>query len=201
MNIINSNYIVRKIDRTCDILGGIDELKRAGFYKIMDYVEIVRSINEESFENVLSIFRNLIMDGNIYAEFANHLLDAGLLHEKFFELDDNFNPTKNNLSYHLRLESYINDDEMDLDSASSSKSKSNSIQDEIEKMEKEARRVYNDNLAQIQNISPNINGEALNQIRKKLNPEITSWIESNIKNMSDEDYGKFMVYVAYNRNR
>tara|TARA_B100000900_G_C20589096_1_gene720886 strand:- start:2535 stop:2960 length:426 start_codon:yes stop_codon:yes gene_type:complete len=141
------------------------------------------------------------MDGNIYAEFANHLLDAGLLHEKFFELDDNFNPTKNNLSYHLRLESYINDDEMDLDSASSSKSKSNSIQDEIEKMEKEARRVYNDNLAQIQNISPNINGEALNQIRKKLNPEITSWIESNIKNMSDEDYGKFMVYVAYNRNR
>ena len=28
MSNINSNYIVRNIDRTCDILGGIDELKK-----------------------------------------------------------------------------------------------------------------------------------------------------------------------------
>lgn len=202
MNNINSNYIVRSIDRSCDILGGIDQLRVKGFYNIMNYVEIVRGINEQPFENVLSILKNLIMDGNVYAEFANHLLEAGLLDDKFFELDDNFNPTKNNLSLHLRLESYGNDDDgMELDNISHPVVERDAIKEEIDKIEREARRIYDKNSLKTQTISPSINSQALSEIRSKISPEVNSWLESNIKNMSDEDYGNFMVYIAYNRNR
>ena len=202
MNNINSNYIVRSIDRTCDILGGIDQLRVKGFYNTMNYVEIVRGINEQPFENVLSILKNLIMDGNVYAEFANHLLEAGLLDDKFFELDDNFNPTKNNLSLHLRLESYGNDDDgMELDNISHPVVERDAIKEEIDKIEREARRIYDKNSLKTQTISPSINSQVLSEIRSKISPEVNSWLESNIKNMSDEDYGNFMVYIAYNRNR
>ena len=168
----------------------------------MNYVEIVRDINEQSFDDVLLIMRNLIMDGNIYADFANHLLEAGLLHDKFFELDDNLNPTKNNLSHHLRLGVY-GDDDMSMNGVSSSTSSKDAIKKEIDSLEREARRVYelNVNATQIQSLAPNINSEVLSEMRKNLTPEITSWIETNVKNMSDEEYGNFMVYIAYNRNR
>tara|TARA_Y100000389_G_C17465994_1_gene525591 strand:+ start:4494 stop:5099 length:606 start_codon:yes stop_codon:yes gene_type:complete len=198
---INSNYIVRKIDRTCDVLGGIDELKREGFYKMMGYVEIVRDINEQSFDDVLSILKNLIMDGNIYADFANHLLEAGLLHDKFFEIDDNFNATKNNLSYRLNLNSYEDDDMgLSVNNVNDSIESKDLIKEEIESLEREARRAYNNNSTQIQNLSPNINSQALSKVQSTLSPEIVKWIESNVKGMSDEDYGNFMVYIAYNRN-
>lgn len=199
---VNSNVIVRRIDRSCDILGGIDELKSRGFYNIMGYVEIIKEINNKSFDEVLNIMKGLISDGSIYSEFAVHILTGGMLHDKFFELDENFNPTKNNLNY------YFNNSLDEDDSMSSpylgEYSAEDSLKDEINSLEKEAKRLYESNTQSSSSLSMNLNADSLSKaesLKEKINPEVTRWIEDNVKNMTNEDYGNFMVYIASNRNK
>lgn len=198
---VNSNVIVRRIDRSCDILGGIDELKSRGFYNIMGYVEIIKEINNKSFDEVLNIMRDLISDGSVYSDFALHILNDGMLHDKFFELDEGFNPTKNNLNY------YFNND-LDIDDSMSSPYGGNynaedSLKKEINSLEEEAKRVYESNVQSANNLSIHLNEDSLSKIENlkiKISPEVTNWIDENIKNMSNEDYGNFMVYIASKRN-
>lgn len=198
---VNSNVIVRRIDRSCDILGGIDELKSRGFYNIMGYVEIIKEINNKNFDEVLSILKSLMSDGSVYSDFALHILSGGMLHDRFFELDEGFNPTKNNLNY------YFNDNLQEDDNMSSpyfgNYNAEESLKSEIDVLEKEAKRVYESNVHSANNFSIHLNGDSLRkteELKRKINPEVTSWIDDNVKNMSNEDYGNFMVYIASKRN-
>lgn len=194
---MNSNLIVRKIDQTCDIIGGEQLLVQQGFYHVIGYVDIVKKINELPFEEVLSLFRSLILDGNIYSEFALHLLSGGMLHDKYFELDENLNPTKNNLNYQLKFD--IDSDIDDMSEATmSTKDREKMLQSEIKSIEEEAKKAYESNRVN-QHPSSDYTSEHLQKIHSitlDTNVDNLDWLGKNILNMSDADYGTFMVLLS-----
>lgn len=194
---MNSNLIIRRIDQTCDIIGGEDLLIQKGFYHIVGYVDIVRNINELPFEEVLSLLRSLILDGNIYSDFALHLLNGGMLHDKYFEIDENLNPTKNNLNYHLRFDFDSDDDDMSA-STMSTEERENMMKIEIKSIEEEAKKAYESNRVSQQLISNHTseNLQKINNITLNTTLDNLDWLGKNILNMSDADYGTFMVLLS-----
>tara|TARA_R110001592_G_scaffold179925_1_gene421903 strand:- start:174 stop:779 length:606 start_codon:yes stop_codon:yes gene_type:complete len=195
---MNSNLIIRRIDQTCDTLGGEDLLKQKGFYHVVNYVDIVKKLNDLPFEGVLNTLRNLILDGNLYQEFALHLLEGGMLHDKFFELDEDLNQTKNNLNYQLRSELDFEDDDMS-EFSISPKERDEMLRKEIESIEVESRRLYESNNIKKHTKSLIHASEHLGKIREitsNTTIESLEWIEKNITEMSDTNYGKFMVLIS-----
>ena len=195
---MTSNYIVIKIDQTCDVLGGYDLLKQKGFYHVIDYVNIVKKINELSFDNVLNVLRNLILDGNIYKEFALHLIDGGMLHDKFFELDEYFNPTKNNLNQQLKSELNLEYDDMSY----SSELKNNAegfMKEEMDIIKKDYQKLYEStikNNTSSTSINKSLYLNKIKEITSNTTEEHLDWISKNIIEMTDADYGTFMVTLS-----
>jgi len=195
---MNSNLIIRRIDQTCDTLGGGDLLRQKGFYHVVNYVDIVKKLNDLPFEDILNTLRNLILDGNLYKEFALHLLDGGMLHDKFFELDEDLNQTKNNLNYQLMSELNFEDDDMS-EFTISPKERDEMLRKEIESIEVESKRLYESNNIKNHTKSLIQASEHLVKIREitsNTTVESLEWIEKNITEMSDTDYGKFMVLIS-----
>ena len=199
---MNSNLIVRKIDQTCDIIGGEDLLVQQGFYHVIGYVDIVKKINELPFEEVLTLFRGLILDGSIYSEFALHLLNGGMLHDKYFELDENLNPTENNLNYQLKFYVDSEIDDMSGGATMSTKEREEMLQNEIKSIEEEAKKAYESNITN-QHFNSEYTSEHLQKIHNitlDTNLDNLDWLGKNVLNMSDADYGTFMVLLSEIRN-
>lgn len=195
---MNSNYIVIKIDQTCDVLGGYDLLKQQGFYHVIDYVNIVKKINELSFDNVLTILRNLILDGNIYKEFALHLIDGGMLHDKFFELDEYLRPTKNNLNQQLKSELNLEYDDMSYSSELTNNG-DDFVKKEIDIIEKDYQKLYESTIkknAPSTLINKSLYSNKIKEITSNTTQEHLDWISKNVTEMTDADYGTFMVTLS-----
>lgn len=195
---MNSNVIIRRIDQTCDAIGGGDILKQKGFYHVIDYVDTIKKINELPFNDVLNLIRSLILDGSIYQEFALHIINDGLLHDKYFEVDEYLNPTKNNLNEHLKAE--LNGDYDDMsEPLLSQKERSDIFEKEMNVISKEYEQLYesNSNTRELYNTNKAL--ECLNTIKSltsEANDEHIEWIRKNIAQMSDADYGSFMVTIS-----
>jgi len=150
---------------------------------------------------VLSTLKNLMMDGSVYGEFASHVLNSGILHDKFFELDENFSPTVKNLNYHLSYDSNGSYNMMGMSNVDNYIKEEDLIKSEIKKMEKQAQELYKKSNANIGLNIKGLNEDVSQHIRKKIGPEVCDWIEGNLNNLSDEEYGNFMVYIASHRNK
>jgi hypothetical protein len=199
---MNSNVIIRRIDQTCDIVGGEDVLRQKGFYHIVEYVDTVKKINELPFDDVLNLIRSLILDGSIYKEFALHIINNGLLHDKYFEVDEYLNPTKNNLNKRLKVE--LNSDYDDVsESLDSQKERSDIFEKEMNVISKDYEQLYESNSNTIETYNTSKVLECLNTIKSltsEAKEEHIEWIKKSITNMSDADYGKFMVTISELRN-
>ena len=190
---MNSNIIIRRIDQSCDILGGKEKLKEKGFNNIMGFNQIIQQMNEKPFEELWNILKDLILDEDIYKDFAFFVIKNSLLEEKYYELDENLNPTNQNINY--RLEKEFNQN---------TETSEDFISREMKLFENESRTLYESTKQNNQtNININLDSEYQNkieQLKTKLPPEIINWLKKNIKLLSNEDYGNFMVLMTLFRN-
>lgn len=190
---MNSNIIIRRIDQSCDILGGKEKLKEKGFSNIMGFNQIIQQMKEKPFEELWNILKDLILDEDIYKDFAFFVIKNSLLEEKYYELDENLNPTNQNINY--RLEKEFNQN---------TETSEDFISREMKLFENESRTLYESTKQNNQtNININLDSEYQNkieQLKTKLPPEIINWLKKNIKLLSNEDYGNFMVLITLFRN-
>tara|TARA_Y100000389_G_C17380130_1_gene473896 strand:+ start:609 stop:1187 length:579 start_codon:yes stop_codon:yes gene_type:complete len=190
---MNSNVIIRRIDQSCDILGGENNLKRKGHNNVMGYFQIIKQLNEKDFETLWSILKELILYDGIYKDFALHLIEEGVLEERFFELDNELNPTENNINHRI-----VNELESD------NSFEKNELYDEFYKFKENSRKIYEDN-SEGNNIFSNLNlskesEKKISKLKNKINPNALSWMQENIKNFSDEEFGNFMIFITLIRN-
>lgn len=190
---MNSNIIIRRIDQSCDILGGESNLRKKGYNQTMGYNQIIQQLNEKDFETLWSILKDLILCGGIYKEFSLHIIEEGVLDECFFELDSDLNPTKNNINYRMSVE-LENDISI----------KEENLYNEIDTLEEESRKLYEHNSIN-SNIFNNLNvsresEKKITKLKNKINPNVLNWMQENINKFSDEDFGNFMVFITLLRN-
>jgi hypothetical protein len=165
----------------------------------MGYITIMKELNEMEVMEVFCIIEALASMGGMYKSFTKHLLNDEVLADKFFEVDEEFNPTKNNLREMMKKSMYS--DEID-DSVDFVKSDEESNLEKLYKEYQKKELEINPQKKPSTNISNFINKEAREKIhnfKKNLDYSLVNWIELNIPKMSDEEYGMFMTLIAKTR--
>jgi hypothetical protein len=210
---INANFIAVRLYRTCDIIGGEDNLLKSGFHNIMGYLQIVKDLNIMSTEQVLGVLVDLYNKEGIYRHFAEHVLNGGVLQSSFFPVDENFNETDKNLRkmFNERVGgAFYNDSSVDVDSLNKRMEEENEKLREL--YEKNSKIIKNASLESLRNESLKKEYESsgsnfedafkknIDSFKNKINPEIYNWIINNVPNLSDEDYGMLMSLIYKTRN-
>jgi hypothetical protein len=186
---LDSNFLIERINSTIRMLGSSSYLEEMGFHNILGYITIVKEINELNFEKVLNILRQLKLKGGIYGAFADHLMNDGVLNDNFFELDDFFNPTINNLKYHLE-----NFENKDFENLKEQYKKENEI------LNRQFQNIYENKKEKLDLIVTSNLEEKLKSLEKKIGQNILFWLKNDIKTMSNEDFGNIMVLIMKYRN-
>ena len=95
---VNEFFISKRIEISSELSGGGDGLKKVGFSHIMGYSKIIEELNKMHFERVYYIMNKLIKMGDLNKEFAEYIIYSEILDkDKFYQMDDMFNITENNL--------------------------------------------------------------------------------------------------------
>lgn len=204
---INANFIVIRIDRTCDIIGGKENFNKSMYYNVMGYNHIIKELNQLSNQNVASIIFDLHQMGSIYKDFSEHILNGGVLGDKFFLLNDEFEEEEDNIRKIIKEKS------------GTIKNETFNSEDVLEKENDILKNVYNKNKKLFINKTSHIDDESKEQydksamsfnsefekrkelFEKKINPTIYNWIQTNVPNLSDEDYGMLMSLIYKTRNQ
>lgn len=188
---MNSHFIARRIENSCDILGGQDRLESMGFHNVMGYVSIVKELNEMKVLEVFYIIETLMSMGKIYKKFAYHLVDENVLSDKFFEVDYEFNPTENNLNYLMKKSMYNESSESD--------KSLDSYYTEVE--ESKFEKIYNQLMAENnedKTIEKLLNYEQNKKIldfSNKIDKNVLNWLNFNVKKMSYEEFANFITLI------
>jgi hypothetical protein len=189
---MNSHFIARRIENSCDILGSSEKLETMGFHNIMGYVSIIKELNEMEVLEVFYIIEHLISMDKIYKKFAYHLINDNVLSERFFEVDVEFNPTKNNLNYLLGNSEYKEKTKEEKELESYYKDIEES------KFEKVYQEIMSKNLNDkaIEKILKNEHNQKLLEFSKTIDQNIVNWLNQNLKKMTYEEFGNFMALIT-----
>jgi hypothetical protein len=203
---VNANLIARRIDSTCDILGE-ENLKASGFYHVIGYILILKELNQMSNEMVANIICELNEMDGIYKSFGEHILNDGVLLDKFFELDNNLQDNNTNIKKIIQ-DKEVKEEENDDNSFLNIEHKFQEENEEIKKLYENNKTAFknstleilkNESLKQEYELSQNsFNAEferRINDFKNKFNPTIYDWMVKNIPTLSDEDYGMLMSLI------
>jgi hypothetical protein len=189
---LDGNFIIERINNTIRMVGSASYLEESGFHHVLGYINIVKELNELSFERVLHILKTLKSKGGIYEKFYNHLLKDGVLSDNFFELDELFNPTTKNLNYYLKKDDF-EDSEFNV--------LQRQLNEQNDILNKRYQMIYeNENkLSQESIINSGIDFK-LNKLESSIRQDVLFFLKNDIKRMSNEDYGTFMLLITKYRN-
>lgn len=208
---INANLIVRRIDSTCDIVGGVEGYKTLGFQKTMGYIQLLRELNNMPNEYVANIIYDLYEMEGVYRLFAFHILNDGVLGDKFFNLNDELDESSDNVKrlFNEKVLKNKNNNEANI-----------SLGEVMNKENEDIKKLYEKNNKPFKNASlESMRDETLKntynnsqnkfeleyekrkeKFKSKINPTIYNWVVSNVPNLSDEDYGMLMSLIYKTRN-
>ena len=193
---INEYFISKRIEISSEIAGGDSSFMDIGFESTMGYSKIIEELNEMNFEGVYSIMDGLIKMGGLNKSFAEYIIFSEILNKnKFYEIDDMFNITENNLknittSEYSKLDKEIKD-------LSKSILNQEGAEDIYNKYIKENAPAKLDEIPD--NIKSFLNKEynyKFSKFKEDLDVNIFLWLKNNIKKMSDEDYGMFLYLIT-----
>lgn len=199
----NVHSIARSIDNTCEIVGGEDNLINLGLNNVMNYIEILTSINKMDVHSVATLLYQLHSKEGIYREFSLHILREGILYDGFFTFDEELNPGKDNLE--RIFEEMIS--KKPKESEDNIKKMLSEEEDKFKEIyEKNTRRIKsdinyslkNDDMKNEYESSHNFNkmfDSKINEFKSRFDKRIISWLELNVPNMSDDDYGMLMSLI------
>ena len=189
---INEYFISKRLEISSEITGGRSELKKIGFESVMGYSKIIEELNKMHFEKVYHIMNSLIKMGELNKDFAEHIIFSETLDkDKFYEIDNAFNITGNNLKK-------IIDDCDDLNSEIKNLRKNNLDQEEIKEFYDKHIKKTPIKTSETLDVKNFINKEynyKLSKFKEDLDVNVFLWLKDNIKTMSAEDYGMFLFLI------
>lgn len=206
---IDSNYIIKSIDQTCALLGGEAKLVNMGYDKVVGYISMISQINRLTVHRLANILHELHKTGGIYSDFAHHILHDSVLHDGFFTFDSELNPADDNLQKmfeDLIEEKNVSQKKEEQDNKSIDyRFLYEKAQESGEILNTNLDSTYDPNFSKDQNkpISASFTKEYNNRLegfKQKVDSRVLFWLENNVPNMSDDDYGMLMALIFKMKN-
>lgn len=191
---VNEFFISKRIEISSELSGGGGGLRKVGFSHIMGYSKIIEELNKMHFERVYSIMNKLIKMGDLNKEFAEYIIYSEILDkDKFYQMDDMFNITENNLKniFYDNTKIEVKANESDLEKKKL---------EEIYFKQLNKKISESDEKSDFENVDNEkfINKEYVYKVsvfKEELDRDVAFWLENNIKKMTEEDYGMLLYLI------
>jgi hypothetical protein len=186
---MNSDYIIKNLKKA---KSQTKDFENNFIINLPKYGTIINAINTKTTNELLELINELKnKDKELTKGFISHILNPGIISDKFFELDNTFGPTNNNI-----IKLINNNKEEDFEDFEKNIDYNSKLLDRQFKMS------FNNNNSFLSSIKNDSYDKKIEDFYlNKLDNNLKNFVDNVIPNLTDEDFGNFMFLLTKKRGK